>query len=65
MPSKFKKLNGGRMVEIKSIHLQNGNLLIPSRHPENRKQMAWLEVEPGTSLYKRWLPVAVDESDPR
>lgn len=64
MPAKFKKL-GGRMVEIKSIKLANGNLLVPARHVDNRKVFVWLEVTPDDSLFKRWSTVAVDEPDPR
>lgn len=65
MPAKIMKLDGGRIVEIKSIRLSNGNLLIPRRKAEDRRQAEWAEVAPGTSDYKRWLPVAVDEPDPR
>lgn len=65
MPAKILKTDAGRIIEIKSIKLVNGNLLIPQRTAENRNIAEWVEVEPGTSLYKRWLPVAVDEPDPR
>lgn len=65
MPNKTIKLNGGRIVEVESIRLANGNLLIPSRHPDDRSQAVWAEVEAGSSDYKRWLPVAVDKPDPR
>ena len=65
MPAKTIKLFGGRVVEVKSIRLQNGNLLIPRRKADDWNQAEWAEVEPGSSDYKRWLPVAVDEPDPR
>jgi hypothetical protein len=65
MPKKIVKLHSGRIVEIKSIRLANGNLLIPARSEEDRTVVVWQEVEPGTSLHKRWLPVAEDEPDPR
>jgi hypothetical protein len=65
MPAKFVKLNGGRVVTVESIRLANGNLLIPRRREDDRTQVDWAEVEPGTSDYKRWLPVAEDKPDPR
>lgn len=66
MPAKYVKMYGsGRIVEIKSIRLANGNLLIPARATHDRTQVVWKEVEPGTSDHKRWLPVAVEEPDPR
>lgn len=65
MPPKTIKLAGGRIIEIKSIRLANGNLLIPSRRADDRTQVEWREVEPGTGDHKRWLPVASDEPDPR
>lgn len=65
MPAKVVKLAGGRTITIKSIKLANGNLLIPSRSPEDWHAVVWREVEPGTSDFKRWWPVAVDETDPR
>lgn len=52
-------------VTIKSIQLVNGNLLIPSRADNDRYEIAWKEVEPGTSDYKRWSHVSVVEPDPR
>lgn len=65
MPAKTIKLNGGRIVTIESIRLPNGNLLIPGRDPSDRARAIWVEAEPGTSEYKRWLPVAEDKPDPR
>jgi hypothetical protein len=65
MPAKLKKFNGGRTVAIKSIHLANGNLLVPQRDPRDRSEVVWVEVTPDSSLYKRWLPVGVNEPDPR
>jgi len=65
MPAKHVKFRSGRVAVVKSIRLPNGNLLIPQRHSDDPSQAVWCEVEPGTSLYKRWLPVAVDEPDPR
>lgn len=65
MPAKTLKTDTGKILIIKSIRLPNGNLVIPSRAEHNRKEFAWREVAPGTSDYKRWLPVAVDEPDPR
>ncbi len=64
MPAKRLKL-GGRIVEIKAIRLPNGNLLIPRRQAADRDQVELVEVRPGSSDHKRWLPVAVDEPDPR
>ena len=52
-------------VTIKSINLSNGNLLIPSRSEADRDEIEWREVEPGTSDFKRWSSVAVNEPDPR
>ena len=57
--SKFGK------VTIKSIQLKNGNLLIPARSEQDRDEIGWKEVQPGTSDYKRWSHVAVVEPDPR
>lgn len=66
MPAKTVKLYGsGRMVEVKSIRLPNGSLLIPERMPHDRTSVHWVMVKPGTSLFKRWAGVAVDEPDPR
>lgn len=65
MSSKQLKTHTGRIVHMESIRLSNGNLLIPGRHPDDRSQAVWMEVEPGSSDYKRWLPVAVDKPDPR
>ncbi len=65
MPAKRIKLFGGRVVELKAIRLPNGNLLIPHRQAADRAQVELVEVRPGTSDYKRWLPVAVDEPDSR
>ena len=65
MPSKIVKLSGGRTIAIESIRLANGNLLIPKRKADDPSQVELVEVAPGTSDYKRWLPVAVDKPDPR
>lgn len=65
MPAKILKTDTGRVIVIKSVLLPNGNLLIPARMEEDRKTADWREVEPGTSDYKRWLPVAENEADPR
>lgn len=65
MPAKVLKLQSGRIVEIKAIRLSNGNLLIPARDDADRTQAVWKEVAPGTSDFKRWLPVACDDPDPR
>lgn len=65
MPAKTIKLDGGRIVTVKSIRLANGNLLVLQRRADDRAQLEWVEVAPGTSQYKRWLPVAIDEADPR
>lgn len=64
MPAKLIKI-GGRFLEVKSIRLPNGNLLIPARREDDRRFAVWKEVEPGTSDFKRWSGVAVDEPDPR
>lgn len=64
MPAKRVKTESGRIVEVKSIRLANGNLLVPRRNrAESRAE--WVEVRPGEPEFKRWLPVAVDEPDPR
>jgi hypothetical protein len=64
MPAKRIKTASGRIVEVKAIRLPNGNLLVPRRNrAENRAE--WAEVAPGSPEFKRWLPVAVDEADPR
>lgn len=65
MPAKTIKLNSGRIVVIESIRLKNGNLLIPRRRTDDWSLTELVEVEPGTSEYKRWLPVAEDKPDPR
>lgn len=65
MPAKTIKLDGGRIVTLKSIRLANGHLLVPVRSPEDRRQAIWQEVAPGDPLFKRWSSVAVDEPDPR
>jgi hypothetical protein len=65
MPKKIIKLHTGQRIEIKAVRLDNGNLVIPARHEKDRSEPIWIEVTPGTSDYKRWLPVAVDEPDPR
>lgn len=52
-------------ITIKSIRLGNGNLLIPARSEQDRDEVAWKEVTPGTSDYKRWEHVSIDEPDPR
>jgi hypothetical protein len=65
MPAKRVKTNSGRHVEIKAVRLENGNLLTVARMPHDRNIAAWVEVEPGTKDYERWLPVACDHPDPR
>lgn len=65
MPKKLLKMSGGRVVEIKSILLPSGNLLIPARDEADRDHMVWKEVAPGDSLHKRWWPVREPEPDPR
>jgi hypothetical protein len=65
MPAKFIKTDTGKVVRIKAFRLPNGNLVIPQRMERDRTKAEWVEVEPGSSLHKRWLPVAVDEPDPR
>lgn len=65
MPAKRVKTFGGRVVEIKSILLPSGNLLIPRRMEFNRDMVEWVEVLPGASDFKRWFMVAENESDPR
>jgi len=67
MPAKKIKLRHGSgvILEVKSIRLPNGNLLCPGRAEHDRKVFAWIEAAPGTSLFKRWSTVAVDEPDPR
>lgn len=66
MPAKIVKFrsSSGRKVEVKSIRLANGNLLILKR-PAPDQRHEWTEVAPGTSDYKRWAGVMVDEPDPR
>lgn len=65
MPAKQIKLNGGRVVTVESIRLKNGNLLIPKRREDDPTLTKLVEVKPGSSDHKRWLPVAVDGPDPR
>jgi hypothetical protein len=65
MPAKRVKLRSGQVIVVKAIRLPNGNLLIPKRMAHDRTEVGWAEVEPGTSDFKRWTPVAVDEPDPR
>ena len=67
MTKKYVKFrsSSGRVVEVYAIRLPSGALLIPSRHDADRRHFTWREVAPGTSDHKRWLPVAVDEPDPR
>ena len=65
MPKKIVKTHTGRIVEIYSILLPNGNLLIPGRNAEDRTQAEWQEFPPGTSEYKRWFGVSEAGSDPR
>jgi hypothetical protein len=64
MPAKHIKTASGRVVAVKSIRLANGNLLVPRRDRATNRAV-WAEVKPGEPEYKRWLPVAVDEADPR
>jgi hypothetical protein len=52
-------------VTIKSIRLRNGRLLIPARAADDQDEVVWKEVAPGTSDFKRWSAVAVQEPDPR
>lgn len=59
------KLSTGRRVVVQSFSLPNGNLLIPSRMGHDRTLCEWVEVAPGSSEHKRWLPVAVEAPDPR
>lgn len=64
MVMKWFKTASGRMVAVKSIRLSNGNLLIPKLdRATNRAE--WVEVTPAQPEYKRWMPVSVDEPDPR
>jgi len=66
MGSKRVKLFGsGTIVHVRAIRLPNGSILIPQRTPEDREHVDWVEVAPGTPLYKRWSAVIVDEPDPR
>ena len=65
MPRKIVKTHSGRIVEIYSIRLPNGNLLIQVPDPADRSKAIWSEVKPGSSEFKRWLPVAEDGADPR
>lgn len=65
MPAKTVKFPSGRKIEMKSIRLRNGNLVIPRRMEHDRTVVEWVEVKPGTSDFKRWSGVAVDEPDPR
>ena len=58
------KLDTGGKHWIKSVKLPNGNLCILKRPAEGGEHV-WTEVAPGTSDYKRWKNVAVDEPDPR
>ncbi len=64
MAPKTIRTKHGKLM-MKSILLQNGNLLIPSRAEHDRDELTWKEVQPGSSDFKRWLPVSVQEPDPR
>lgn len=61
---KIIKTGTGRHIEVKSIRLKNGHLLVPRRNRATN-MAEWAEVAPGEPEYKRWLPVASDEPDPR
>jgi hypothetical protein len=65
MPAKTIKLQTGQRVTVQAVRLPSGNLVIPSRHPDDRDVATWREVAPGDADHKRWLPVAVDGPDPR
>jgi hypothetical protein len=64
MSAKVVKTAAARMIEVKSIKLRNGNLLVPRRNRETNRA-DWAEVTRDDPDYKRWWPVAVDEPDPR
>lgn len=65
MPAKIRKLSSGKRIVLKSIRLANGNLLVRVRSAADRTVPEWQEAAPGSSLFKRWAQVAVDEPDPR
>jgi len=65
MPAKTIKLSGGRKVHLFSVRLPNGNLVIITRMPHNRKIGEWKEFPPGSGEYKRWFGLAIDGPDPR
>lgn len=65
MPAKQVRTHGGRWITVKSVRLPNGHLVIPQRMAHDRTVTEWVEVMPGSSEHKRWLPVAEDEPDPR
>jgi hypothetical protein len=69
MPPKTIKMATGKKVTIKSWLLPNGNMLILQRMAHDRDLVELIEVEPGTSLFKRFSTVTVkvpdDEPDPR
>lgn len=64
MAPKHVRTKFGKMT-IKSVLLPNGNLVIPARSEKDRDEIVWKEVAPGTSDYKRWKAVSVQEADPR
>lgn len=67
MAPKQVKTQNGRLVVLKSVLLENGNLLIPQKFvaKDGSRYADWVEVEPGTSNYKRWFTVMSEEPDPR
>lgn len=67
MPAKriYLKHVRNKPTYIKSVLLPNGNLVIPKIISRNPYVARWVEVEPGTSDFKRWFTVHVVETDPR
>lgn len=55
---KLIKISGGRVIKMYAVRLANGNLLV-------QKRTGPVEAAPGTQLFKRWLPWAVEPDDPR
>lgn len=67
MPAKvIKNKFTGRKMEIFSVLLPNGNLVIPKILRRGKPNfVGWVEVAPGDSDHKRWWPVRDERPDPR
>lgn len=56
----------GKAAHLMSVLLPNGNLVIPKIMERDPFVSCWVEVEPGTSDFKRWFPRhETNHPDPR